>query len=196
MSRKPTTRKFIDQGLVSTNPWEGHVFFQTLYGFNSTTVVSLAAHSAKSPPQRSSSLETRHFAKVVRDAPYLTLRRLTLFVENANSTYSPFLAEVDLHFLRTRTIASYNDLAWHNFASFIYFMFLFCSIPDPYQQTVSKVSKTLPLSFLDDSPVPLSISQNLHTLLFDCSAQLRTSRPRVDKQLLIFRNNWFLRKYC
>lgn len=159
-------------------------------------MVSLAAHSAKSPPQRSNSLETRHFAKVVRDAPYLTLRRLTLFVENANSTYFLFLAEVDLHFLRTRTVASYNDLAWHIFASFIYFMFLFCSIPDPYQQTVSKVSKTLPLSFPDDSLIAPSISQNLHTLLFDCSAQLRTSRPRVDKQLLIFRNNRLLREYC
>lgn len=32
-----------------------------------------------------------------------------------------------LHFLRARTVASYNDLTWHIFASFLCFVFIFIS---------------------------------------------------------------------
>ncbi len=35
------------------------------------------------------------------------------------------LAEVNLHFLSARTVASYDNLTWHNFASFLLFGFYF-----------------------------------------------------------------------
>ena len=87
------------------------------------------------------------------------------------------LAEVDLHFLCVRTVAFYNDLSWH-FASFLCFVFIFIS-PSASARLPLRLAKSFHTLYV-------------YTLTFLCRTQFCAPRPRVDKQLLRSRNDWFL----
>ena len=100
-----------------------------------------------------------------------------------------YLAKMHLHFLRARTIASYNDLTWHNFASFLFLLFLF------YHSKNQRGIIAFSLLPRDNSAASLLQRFELHTLFFLRCAQFRTPRSWVDKQLHFFRSNWFFRQY-
>lgn len=87
------------------------------------------------------------------------------------------LAEVNLHFLCVRTVAFYNDLSWH-LASFLCFVFIFIS-PSASARLPLRLAKSFHTLYV-------------YTLTFLCRTQFRAPRPRVDKQLLRSRNDWFL----
>ena len=199
----PKTRSSIRTTL---SPGKVMYFWQTLYGLNSTTVADLSAHVTGCPISYTFSIP-RVFAEQMQ-----------------NSAFYSFLAEVNLHFLSAWTVASNSDLTWHNIASFLFILYFCFYLPSRddkiptlktaqlpswrssfYQQQaqLSQIHQkvllwasqlTIRAHFASTSAA--SRSQSLHTLLFfDGHAQLRASRPRVDKQLLISRSNWFPRQY-
>lgn len=123
-----------------------------------------------------------------------------------------------LHFLRARTVASYNDLTWHIFASFLCFVFIFISpygsikfhlLGKPCKQvflsnvhfikTKSLEGKILAFThtsrFFTLLPYFSRQKSSLHTLLLFGCAQFSAPRSWVDKQLLSFRSHWLLRQY-
>lgn len=88
-----------------------------------------------------------------------------------------FLAEVNLHFLSARTVASYDNLTWHNFASFYCLVFILsfqaqhaplsppsiCKVSTLYRLRAARSFALLALGLINNSSFPAVIGFFVNT---------------------------------